>query len=74
MICDLNEDDKQAPDTDVVCAYGAQSPLQRFSSVKIDVRDFVSYSFRNRVVLNRERFLKNVGHIFGLDLYVTKIK
>jgi hypothetical protein len=73
-IYDPNKDGNPAPHTDFVSAYGARRLFKRFSSVKIDVRNFGSYSFRNRVILNRDRFLNNLGRVWGLDLYVTAIK
>jgi SAM-dependent methyltransferase len=63
-----------APHTDFVSPSQARQLFRKFSSVKIDIRNFDNYSFRGKIILKREDVLDNIGRVLGLDLYITATK
>jgi ubiquinone/menaquinone biosynthesis C-methylase UbiE len=71
---DSNIEGNAAPHTDFVTSYEARQLFKRFSRVKIDIRNFDGYSFRNRTIVKREKFLNNIGRVLGLDLYIIAVK
>jgi len=71
---DTDSDGTAAPHTDFVSPSEARQLFRKFSSVKIDMRNFDNYSFRGKTLLKREYLLNNVGRVLGLDLYITARK
>ena len=63
-----------APHTDFVSSREVRQLFKEFSSVKIDIQNFDSYSLCGKAVLKRERLLSNAGRLLGLDLYITATK
>jgi SAM-dependent methyltransferase len=71
---DTDSEGIAAPHTDFVSPREVRQLFREFSSVKIDIQNFDSYSFRGKTILKRECLLSNVGRIVGLDLYITATK
>jgi SAM-dependent methyltransferase len=61
-----------APHTEFVSRREVRHLFRRFRTLRIDAQNFDTYSLlRGRLVLSRERFLTNVGRVWGLDLYIV---
>jgi hypothetical protein len=71
---DTDSDGTAAPHTDFVSPSQVRQLFKRFSSVKIDIRNFDNYSFRGKIILKRENVLGNIDRLLGLDLYITATK
>jgi len=71
---DADSEGAAAPHTDFVSPREVRQLFEVFSSVKIDIQNFDSYSLCGKAVLKRERLLSNAGRILGLDLYITATK
>jgi len=72
---DTNKQGEAAPHTDYVSRSAVKTLFKKFAKVQIDQQNFDTYIlFKGKVVLAREKFLKNLGRIVGLDLYVTATK
>ncbi|MFX0093040.1 MAG: class I SAM-dependent methyltransferase [Candidatus Hodarchaeota archaeon] len=71
---DTDSDGTAAPHTDFVSPSQARRLFRKFSSLKIDIRNFDSYSFRGKTFLKRENVLDNIGRVLGLDLYIRATK
>jgi SAM-dependent methyltransferase len=73
-IYDANSDGMAAPHTDFISPSQARNLFRKYSSVKIDIRNFDNYSLRGKTILKRKYALDNVGRVLGLDLYITATK
>ena len=72
---DTNKQGEAAPHTDYVSRSAVKRLLKNFARVQTDQQDFDMYIlFKGKLVLVREKFLRNLGRIVGLDLYVTATK
>jgi SAM-dependent methyltransferase len=72
---DANEQGSPAPHTDYVSPAEARKLFKDFSSVKIDIHNFDTYTFiKGRITLRRDWLLNNIGRVLGLDLYITAKK
>jgi SAM-dependent methyltransferase len=71
---DTNTEGNAAPHTDFVSPYRARQLFKKFSTVRIDIRNFDGYSFRGRTIIKRGKMLNNIGRVLGLDLYITAEK
>ena len=72
---DRNLKGDAAPHTDFVSRREARHLFRRFSSVRIDVRNFDAYAFlKGRIVIPREKLLDNLGRVMGLDFYIVATK
>jgi SAM-dependent methyltransferase len=73
---DTNAQGEAAPHTDFVSrAQVRKSLFKQFSRVRIDSQNFDTYVlFRGRIVIPRERLLKNLGRVLGTDLYIVATK
>ena len=71
---DTDSEGTAAPHTDFVAPCEVRRLFRKFSTVKIDIRNFDNYSFRGRTILKRENLLNNIGRVLGLDLYITATK
>lgn len=66
---DTNEAGEVAPHTDYVSRGEARRLFRHFDQVSITARNFDAIPF-----LGRQRFLGNLDHVLGLDLYITATK
>jgi SAM-dependent methyltransferase len=73
---DSNAAGDAAPHTDFVSRSAVRHQLfKRFSSVRIDVRNFDGFLFlRGRIGIPREMFLGNIARVLGTDLYIVATK
>ncbi len=73
---DSNSSGEAAPHTDFVSRFEVRHRLfKRFSRIHIDAQNFDGYVlFRGRIVIPREKLLRNIARILGTDLYVVATK
>jgi hypothetical protein len=72
---DTNKQGEAAPHTDYVSRSAVKHLFRNFSKVHIDQQNFDTYIlFKGKVIIAREKFLKNLGRVLGLDLYITATK
>lgn len=71
---DTDSDGTAAPHTDFVSLSDINRLFRKYSSVKVDIRNFDNYPFRGKIIFKRERLLNNIARVLGLDLYITATK
>lgn len=67
---DQDREGASAPHTEYVSRREARKLFHRFSSVRIDARNFPEYMVRGRTI-KRVWFLDNAARVIGLDLYIV---
>ena len=71
---DINERGEAAPHTDYVSRAEVRRLFKSFKQIRIDVQNFDAFVLKEKTVVPREKLLNNVGHVLGLDLYITATK
>jgi ubiquinone/menaquinone biosynthesis C-methylase UbiE len=71
---DTSEDGSAAPHTDFVSSREVRRIFEKFSRVKIDIRNFDNYTIGGKFLLKREWVFNNLARFLGLDLYIRAIK
>jgi SAM-dependent methyltransferase len=71
---DTDSTGQAAPHTEYVSRRDVQRLFRRFTTVKVQARNFEDIIFRNRVIVPRSLLLNNLGRILGLDLYIVAKK
>jgi glutaredoxin-related protein len=71
---DTDSTGQAAPHTEYVSRRDVQRLFRRFTTLKVQARNFEDIIFRNRVIVPRSLLLNNLGRILGLDLYIVAKK
>ena len=72
---DTNKQGEAAPHTDYISRSAVKRLFKNFAKVQIDQQNIDTYIlFKGKVVLVGEKFLRDLGRVVGLDLYVTATK
>jgi ubiquinone/menaquinone biosynthesis C-methylase UbiE len=74
-VYDTDSHGESAPHTEFVSRREARHLFQAFARVRVESQNFDGYVlFKGRLVVPRERLLRTLGRVLGLDLYVVATK